>query len=95
MMRRQLQTISLCALLLLLVAGCGENSNKSVFGTNKDGEIISMFEGETTQVQEGDKLVPDNAKTRVKVEHILDDNTKYITILSGSATLLRGSYALK
>ena len=92
---KRVKLLSTTALSILLLAGCGEGSNKSVFGTDAGDAIINMYQGETTQIQKGDKLVPDNANTRVKVEHILDDDTKYVTILEGSATLLRGSYALQ
>ena len=91
---KTLKLLSATALSILLLAGCEQN-NKSVFGTDTGDAIISMYQGETTQIQKGDKLVPDNANTRVKVEHILDHDTKYVTILEGSATLLRGSYALQ
>jgi len=92
-MRRQLRNISLSTLLLLLVAGCGESSNKSVFG--ESDAIVSLYAGQEQQIQDGDRLVPDDANTKIRVRHVLDDDTKYVTILEGSATLLRGQYAFQ
>jgi len=54
-----------------------------------------MSIGDEQQVLAGDVIEPNSASTRIEVEHIIDDDTKYVTILSGSATLLRGSYAVK
>ena len=91
---KTLKLLSTTALSLLLLAGC-EQSNKSVFGDTDTDGIYTLEVGERSQLLPGDRLEPDDTNTRVKVEHILDDDTKYVTIIEGSATLLRGSYALQ
>mgnify|MGYP005866646493 CR=1 FL=1 len=92
---KKLQSLSITALTLLLLAGCSESNNKTVFQNADADGVYTLYAGEKSQVLPGDVLEPDGADTRIKVEHILDDDTKYVTILSGSATLLRGSYALQ
>jgi len=92
---KRLQLLSITTLSLLLLAGCGESSNKSVFGDTATDSISTLSIGERSQVFTGDILEPNDANTRIEVEHILDDDTKYVTILEGSATLLRGQYALQ
>ena len=92
---KKLQLLTLTSLSLLLLAGCGESSNKSVFGDTTTDSISTLSIGERSQVLTGDILEPNDANTRIEVEHILDDDTKYVTILEGSATLLRGQYALQ
>ena len=92
---KKLQLLTLTTLSLLLLAGCGESSNKSVFGDTAADGVYTMNAGDTSQVMPGDILEPNDANTRIEVEHILDDDTKYVTIIEGSATLLRGSYALQ
>jgi len=92
---KKLQLLSITTLSLLLLAGCGESENKTVFGETATDGVYTLNIGESSQVLPGDILEPNSASTRIEVEHILDDDTKYVTILSGSATLLRGSYAVE
>lgn len=95
MKTKDIYRLTLTTLSLLLLAGCGESENKTVFGDTATDGVYTLKVGESSQVLEGDTLEPNDANTRIEVEHILDDNTKYVTILSGSATLLRGQYALQ
>lgn len=92
---KTIKTLGITSLLILLFAGCGEEQNNSVFGSSSTDAVISMQTGQTSEVLDGDVLEPSTANTRIKVEHIIDDDTKYVTVVSGSATLLRGTYALK
>lgn len=85
-------------LLLSIVAlsSCGGGgsggSNGSVYGDSSSG-VVTMQTGVTYQVYSGNQVVPVNSSTVISVSHVLNDSTKYVTLLSGSATLLRGSYA--
>jgi hypothetical protein len=92
---KMIKLLVLSGLLLALFSGCGESSNKHVFGNSSTDAAITINAGDTNQILEGDVLEPNSASTRIEVEHIIDDDTKYVTVLSGSATLLRGSYAVK
>ena len=92
---KTIKTLSITSLFLLLLAGCGEDQNKHLFGENANDSVTVMNEGDTNQVLPGDVVQPSAANTRIKVEHIIDDGTKYVTIIEGSATLLRGSYAVQ
>ena len=78
------------SILLALLGGCGEGSNKSVFSN----ETITMSLNTAYEVHEGDKVTPDG-ESKIVVNHVLDINTKTVTLLSGSATLLRGSYEIQ
>lgn len=95
MKKLQILGIPTLTILATLFLGCGESENKRVFGDTSTDQIITMNVGETSQVLAGDVLEPNSASTRIEVEHIIDDDTKYITVLEGSATLLRGAYAIK
>jgi len=95
MIRKKIQTLTLSIVLATLFIGCGEESNEHVFGDTSKDAAITMSIGDEQQVLAGDVIEPNSASTRIEVEHIIDDDTKYVTILSGSATLLRGSYAVK
>ena len=92
---KTIKILSIVSLFVLLLAGCGEEQNKYVLGANANDSVTVMNEGERSQVLPGDAIEPNTANTRIKVEHKLDDNTKYVTIIEGSATLLRGSYAVR
>ena len=93
--RNKIQTLTLFALLATLFIGCGEESNEHVFGDTSTDAAITMNVGDEQQILAGDVLEPNDASTRIEVEHIIDDDTKYVTIVSGSATLLRGAYAVQ
>ena len=80
-------------LLILLLAGCGEESNKSVFKDSQTDGIYTLSKGDQSEILPGDKLEPTDDATEIEVIHTLDDDTKHVTILEGSATLLRGRYA--
>ncbi len=80
--------------LLALVSGCGESSNKTVFGNTPKNETTAMLLNTPYIVNQGDKIIPDGL-TEIVVNHVLDVNTKSVTLLSGSAALLRGTYAVQ
>ena len=83
--------ISISALALL--NGCGgESSNGNVYGDNADS-AIEMEIGTVYSVSAGDKIVPD-VNTTIMVEHVFDPPSKTVQITSGSATLLKGAYAI-
>lgn len=92
---KKLQIFSITTLALMLLAGCGESENKTVFGDTATDGAYTLSVGDSSQVLAGDILEPNSASTQIRVDHTLDDGTKYVTILIGSATLLRGSYALQ
>jgi predicted component of type VI protein secretion system len=77
----------------LLFSGCGEGSNKTVFG-DSPSSAITMVLNQEYQVTTGDKLIPDS-KCQIVVLHELDNDTKTVKIVSGSAVLLKGDYASK
>lgn len=80
--------------LLSLLGGCGESTNKTVFGDTPKNEAIAMLLNTPYVVNQGDKITPDGL-TEIVVDHVIDVNTKSVTLLSGSATLLRGAYAIQ
>jgi hypothetical protein len=86
-------TLAFSALLTML-GGCGESSNKTVFGNSSTDEVVVMEIDTPYTVNQGDKIVPDGP-AQIVVDHAIDVDTKTVRILSGSARLLRGTYALK
>jgi len=92
---KKLQSLTITALTLLLLAGCGEKGNENALEETPQDSIVTLNTGDSSQVLEGDLLEPNDENTRIQVEHTLEDDTKHVTILEGSATLLRGSYAVQ
>jgi len=79
---------------LLILTGCSDSSSHTDQNNTQD-TITTLFAGESAMVYEGDKLLPESTDTYIRVVHNIDDNTKTVNILSGSATLLRGEYILE
>jgi hypothetical protein len=75
------------ATIILLLSGCqGEMKEKN--------NSISMQTGVAYTIQQGDQVI-DNGDAQVQITHLVEANTKEVTLLSGSATLLYGSYEEK
>ncbi len=67
------------------IAGCGSSSDSD---SSPSTGIIAMELGVEYQVNSGDRVEPDGAdSTEVSVRHVFEDDTKYVTLLSGSALL--------
>lgn len=92
-MKRLFYKTFLLSSLLILLGGCGDSSNGTVLGTGA-GDVVVMNVGTEYTVGSGDKLVSDDNAT-ISVVHTLDEEIKKVTLINGTATLLRGSYALQ
>lgn len=88
--------LTLASALLALLSGCegGGGSNKTVFGNTSTNEAIQMSPNTAYIINTGDTITPDGT-AEIVVNHVIDINTKSVTLISGSATLLRGSYAVE
>ncbi len=62
--------------------------------SRSENSAISMVTGQTYEVFPGDEVIPQSG-ANITVKHLLSTDTKYVTLNSGSADLLRGDYVLK
>lgn len=60
-----------------------------------EGERVEMVIGESVEVHEGDSIVKNSEDTVIEIEHTLEDDKKVVTLISGSATLIKGDYELQ
>jgi len=81
--------ISMMTAGALALAGCGGGSNGSG-GT----EAVSMVVGEAVSVYPGDSVTPTDDAARIAIRHQVGEEVKTVTLLEGSADLLRGEYQL-
>ncbi len=82
----QIRRAALAASALALLAGCqGEFKEKSA--------SQSMVPGTAYEVFASDSVVP-SGTAQINVVHTLSNDVKIVTLVSGSATLLRGDYTL-
>lgn len=72
------------------LTGCGDSSSYST-----TQEIIPLAQGQEVLVNSGDKIQPMNEETQIEVRHLLDADKKYVTLLRGSADLVRGNYEIE
>ena len=73
----------------LALAGCGDDNR----GGGK--ETVSMVVGEAVSVYPGDSVTPGSDDTRIAIRHQVGEEVKTVTLLAGSAELLRGDYAIE
>lgn len=74
--------------VLLLLIGC--NSSGSF---NKNTQtILPLSVGEELEVLSGDTISPADEQTRIELRHVLGTDKKFVTLVSGTAELIRGSY---
>jgi lipoprotein NlpI len=84
--------LSILTVTLLFLSGCSKDSNNEasndeVFDEPKQNTVEMKLNTEYL-VNKGDKFLP-NKESEVIIEHTLDESSKRITILSGSAVLLK------
>lgn len=82
------QVLLLTLLAAVLLAGCGGSSGGGSPDRSSGREVI-LTQGEETEVQPGDEVTAEEEGTRIEVRHLLEDNRKTVTLLAGSAHLLR------
>ena len=82
-MKKVLQTITLFALLAFL-AGC---EGKITEGKS----VITIQLDEEYEIRSGDVLTMSEG-AEYEVRHVLSTDRKYVTLISGDASLLRGDY---
>lgn len=70
----------------IILIGCGGDGNASF-----DGKSNGLVVGKAIPVEPGDKLITDK-NTVINVIHEVDSTTKLVTLISGTATLIRGNY---
>jgi hypothetical protein len=75
----------------LALAGCGGGGNA---GGDAAPVGISLAIGVPVTVFPGDQLEPSSSNTRINVVHNINNNTKQVTLLEGSANLLRGDFVV-
>lgn len=75
--------------VLLALAGCGSGSN------DKKQESVAMVIGEEVAVYPGDTVAPEGEETRISIRHEVGEEVKRVTLLEGSAQLLRGDYTVE
>lgn len=90
-MRRMMKYLLFIFPLAMFLIACGDGSRASF---EKTQTSIELQLNEPVSVYAGDKVQPEDENTTIKVTHEAIANTKTVTLLSGSATLLRGDYVL-
>ena len=84
---KQLETVLIPALTaaIFVVTGCSSDSK------NKN-DAVAMMVGETLSVYPGDKITPGSEDTRISIRHEVGREIKNVTLLAGTAELVRGTY---
>lgn len=75
--------------LTLSLTACSGGDDSSV----SDAPTVDLLNaGDTAEVFEGDKLEKTTDEARIEVLHEEASNRKFVTVLTGTAELLRGDY---
>ena len=83
------------ALVIAIVTftGCSSNSSsiaESNTTVTTPTTTLSLVIGEEVEVYKSDEVKPEDSDTEISVRHLLGSDKKYVTLLSGSAELIRG-----
>ena len=87
-MRNRINILLIVTAMIMFI-GCG-SGDASFQGQNEEIEVMI---GEEIVVNSGDKLITQE-DTTIRVIHEVDSTYKRVTLLSGTATLIRGDYVV-
>ncbi|MFC4259160.1 hypothetical protein ACFOZ5_08980 [Marinobacter lacisalsi] len=77
-------------MLTVSLTGCSGGGGG---GDDSDDPTVDILNtGDTAEVFEGDELEKTTEEARIEVRHEEASNRKFVTVLSGSAELVRGDY---
>ena len=85
----RLHHIAISLTTALFLSACGGESSAAFEQTQ---ETITLQKGIAQEVNKGDKLIKEDDDTTIKVVHELGNDIKSVTLLIGSARLIRGNY---
>lgn len=90
--RRSLGLAVLGSVFALLAACGGDYSAKEKSsGADNGPVVVSLVTGNETEVFSGDEVVDPEGDARIRVRHESVNDRKFVTLLSGSANLVRHS----
>ena len=75
----------------IFLTGCGGGGNTSNSAPSTDYCLDVLTINKTCEVQSGDTIIPSSNQTRILVQHHYNDNSRYVTLLSGSASLIKNA----
>lgn len=74
-------------LLILLLTGCGEATNKT--NTTEETAAIEMEPNKNYSVYRGDQLVKTTDDTRISIARTVREDETIVVLLEGSAQIIR------
>lgn len=90
-MKKYMKQLTLLSLLPLAFTACG--GGEASF--EQAGTVVVLEQNVPISVNPGDTLTQTSDDTRISVTHDITNDTKEVTLLAGSAELLRGDYEIK
>lgn len=76
--------------LTLSLTACSGGGDNSLVSDTPTVDVLNA--GDTAEVFEGDELEKTTDEARIEVLHEEASNRKFVTVLSGTAELVRGDY---
>ena len=67
--------------VIVSLTACSNGGNNTAPPSNQ----LSLTIGEPALVHKGDKVIPDDVSTQIKVSHVVETDERYVTLLSGKA----------
>lgn len=84
-----MKNVLTCICAIVIFAGCNDSDSHTELSSDNEDTVLTLSSGESIVVHEGDKLLPQSEETYLRVVHNVNENTKSVSILSGSATLVK------
>lgn len=77
--------VALTMMGILALSGCDNSSGTSA---PSEPQVIPLVQGQEFETQPGDELQPEG-EANIRVRHVASTDTKFVTLLSGSAEVVR------
>lgn len=83
--------LALLGSVFALLAACGGDYSAKEKSPVTDNEpvVVTLVHGSEIEVFSGDEVVDPDGNARIRVRHESTDDRKFVTLLSGSANLVR------
>jgi hypothetical protein len=84
--------ITFALLVLFTFSGCEDKGAKFANIANSTELQVELQVGVAEEVHSGDEIISESEDAVIELSHAFKDDIKTVTLISGSASLIKGNY---